>query len=234
MLILKNNRQNVLATLFAAALLLVAFEPYAMAFGKKPITPPATIPTDPTTPSDPSQVVRARWETKNRDGAAWSQYVYDQLPVLGANILARDPADITNFCANYSNLNISDKKNFWVYMLSAMSERESAQNPATTYTESFKDVNGKYVVSTGLLQISIESANGYGCGFTSQSQLTDPERNLACGIRILNRWIGGDGVVSGKSGSGWRGGARYWSTLRTGTSLSAIQGWTQAQRMCAK
>ncbi|MGZ3694808.1 MAG: transglycosylase SLT domain-containing protein [Bdellovibrionota bacterium] len=242
MLTIKNYRQFTIATLAAAALLLLATENSAFAFGAKPITPPpATKPpvttppvTTPPVTGTPGLDVRARWETKNRDGATWSQYVYDQLPVLGASMLAKNPSDISNFCANYSNLNLSDKKNFWVYMLSAMSERESGQDPAQTYKESFNDAKGNSVISTGLLQISIESANSYGCGFTSQSQLTDPERNLACGLKILNRWIGQDGLVSGKSGTAWRGGARYWSTLRTGSSLTAIQGWTQALRICTK
>lgn len=224
MLILKNKRPSFLATLAAAALLLVASEQSAMAFGKKPVTPP----------SDPGLEVRARWESKNRDGAAWSQYVYNQLPVLGASILARNPADITTFCANYGNLNTYDKKNFWVYMLSAMSELESGQDPTQSYTEAFNDANGNRVVSRGLLQISIESANSYGCGFTAASQLHDPQRNLACGLRILNRWIGSDGVVSGKSGTAWRGGARYWAVLRKEANLAKITGWTQALRICTR
>lgn len=214
------------ATLFFSCLLLLATEQTTHAFGKKPVTPP---PSD-----DPVEVVRARWETKNRDGAAWSQYVYDQLPVLGANILARNPADISSFCANYSRLSTADKKNFWVYMLSAMTELESAHNTNTSYTEAFNDVNGDRVISRGLLQISIESANSYGCGFTNANQLHDPKRNLACGIRILNRWIGNDGVISGQSGTSWRGGARYWSVLRKENRLAQIRGWTQALRMCAR
>jgi hypothetical protein len=227
MLKFKNNYRIILATIFTTATLLLSSESSALAFGKKPVSPPSE--------EEPVEVIRARWETKNRDGAAWSQYVYDQLPVLGANILAKNPADIASFCPNYANLSTGDKKNFWVYMLSSMSERESAQNPNSTYTESFNDAKGNPVISTGLLQISLESANSYGCGFTSQNQLTDPERNLACGIRILNRWIGNDGVVTGRSGTAWRGGARYWSTLRsTSSSLAVIQSWTQALRICTK
>lgn len=216
MITLKNKAKLLALT----SALLLATAANAFAFGKKPVAPP----------SDTVDVIRARWEAKNRDGAAWSQYVYDQIPVLAPNLLNKTAADIRTFCPNYSNLSTGDKKNFWVYLLSAMSELESGQDPTETYTENFKDAKGNYVISSGLLQISIESGNAYGCGFANQSQTLDPEKNLACGLRILNRWIGNDGVITGKSGSTWLGGARYWSVLRN--HQSQIAGWTQAQDIC--
>lgn len=218
MLIFKNKAKLFVLT----STLLLATASNAFAFGKKPVTPP---------PADPSvDVIRARWEAKNRDGAAWSQYVYDQIPALAPNLLNRTPADMRSFCPGYASLSTADKKNFWVYLLSAMSELESGQDPTQTYTENFKDAKGNYVVSSGLLQISIESGNAYGCGFANQSQTLSPEKNLACGLRILNKWIGSDGVIAGKSGSTWLGGARYWSVLRN--HQSQIAGWTQAQDIC--
>lgn len=196
----------------------------AFAFGKKPVTPPSN--------PDPN-VIRARWENSQRDGALWSKYVFDLMPTEGANLLAKTPNDIASFCSNYSNLSVGEKKNFWVYLLSSMAEFESGHKPETSYVESFRDAKGNRVVSRGLLQISIESANAYGCGFRTESELHDPYKNLSCSMRILNRWVNNDGRVAGKAGSAWQGGARYWSVLRsTNAPLAKIQAWTQALDIC--
>lgn len=179
-------------------------------------------------------MVRARWETSQRDGALWSKHVYQQLPILGPDLLAKNPKDVAAFCANYKNLSPADQKNFWVYFISAMTELESSHKPEMQYVEAFDDANGNNVVSRGLLQLSIESGNGYGCGLKNANELHDPYVNLNCGLRILNRWIGRDLVISGKEGTAWRGGARYWAVLRLEKHLTKIKGWTQAQRICAE
>jgi hypothetical protein len=205
----------------------------AFAFGRKPVEPPVT-PTPTPTPTPPTaDIIRGRWEGKQRDGALWSAYVYKQIDVLGKNLVAKNPSDIAAFCANYPNLSADDKKNFWVYLISAMSEKESNHNPASQYTEAFNDQNGNRVVSRGLLQISIESGNAYGCGFKNESELHDPYKNLDCGLRILNRWLGQDGRLAGRVNGAWRGGARYWSVLRsTNAPLGQIISWTQNQDIC--
>jgi hypothetical protein len=227
MLIL-NSKLKLLPFLTVAALSLF-FLNDAHAFGKRPVKP---APVDPPPQVDPpsGDVIRARWEATERDGAAWSQHVYDQLPALAPNLLAKAPSDVAQYCPNYSNLTTADKKNFWVYLLSSMSELESGHDTGAKYVENFLDRKGNPVISSGLLQISIESGNAYGCGFANQNQLYDPLKNLDCGLRILNKWVGNDGSVGGKSGTTWLGGARYWAVLRNKTST--IQKWTQAQQIC--
>ena len=218
---------------------LIIASPEAHGFGKKPVvvppvTPPPVVIKPPVTPpTDPSEIVRARWEAKQRDGVAWSKHVFEQLPVLAPRLLANNPADIAQFCPAYSSLSATDKKNFWVYLISSMAELESGHDPAVTYTEAFADVNGKRVVSRGLLQISIESGNAYGCAFKTEAELHDPERNLDCGLRILNKWVGNDGTLAGQKGTAWQGGARYWSVLRKDPNLGKIKAWNNALRMCA-
>jgi hypothetical protein len=217
----------------------------AYAFGKKPITVPTTPvtpvkppvtpvkpPVTPVTPTDPTvDLIRARWDA-TRDGTAWSQYIYDQLPVIAPNLLSKAPADIAQYCPAYSSLSVGDKKNFWVYLVSSVAQLESSFNPATVYTESFTDSSGKKVQSIGLLQLSITD-NSYGCGFTSATDIQNADKNLACGLRILNKLVGQNGQLAGQSSSGaWLGGARYWSTLRS-AKATEIKGWTNALRMCA-
>lgn len=187
-----------------------------------------------STPTD--EIIRARWEAKAHDGVAWSRHVFERLPALAPNLLSKLPADVADFCPAYGELNARDKKNFWVYFLSSMAELESNHNPDASYTEAFNDAQGNRVVSRGLLQISIESGNGYGCGFKAASELHDPLKNLDCGLRILNKWIGSDGRITGYSSSlgKYLGGARYWSVLRKDPNLGKIKGWNLALRMCSK
>ena len=168
---------------------------------------------------EPVKTLVARWKEP-----LWSQWVYDALP---GEMIAVDPKDIKDFCGNYPSSE-DGRKRFWVYLVSAMAERESGHDPKNSYKESFKDAKGRYVVSRGLLQISIESANAYGCGFKDEQELHDPKRNLECSVKILSRWVIRDGRIAGKE-SGWRGGARYWSVLRSSSSsYGKITGWTKA------
>jgi hypothetical protein len=247
MLILNHTLWTRALSLFLGAALLVSAPIAAQGFGGRPITPapspaptpkptapPTPAPTPAPTPSQEPDVIRARWEQSQRDGVAWSKHVYQQLPVLGADLLAKNPKDVAAFCANYENLNLADRKNVWVYFLSAMAELESGHKPETTFTEAFNDAKGNKVISRGLLQLSIESGNGYGCALKNAEELQDPLVNLNCGLRILNRWVGRDGVISDKEENSWRGGARYWAVLRQEKHLVKIKGWVQSQRLCAK
>ena len=168
---------------------------------------------------EPVKELVARWKETQ-----WSKWVYNALP---DQLLKIEIKDIEEFCGSYP-ADKDGRKRFWVYLMSAMSERESGHNPNNSYKENFKDVKGRYVVSRGLLQISIESANGYGCGFKDEQELHDPKRNLECSVEILSKWVIRDGRIAGKE-SGWRGGARYWSVLRSSSSsYGKITGWTKA------
>ena len=199
-----------------------------------PVKPPPTTTPAPSLPVDPSMVIRARWENgKTRDGTAWSQHVFAQLPVLGANLLARAPRDIANFCPNYSNLSDTDKKNFWVYLFSSISELESGFDTNQVYTEAFRDQYGNLVTSNGLLQLSIGDNGIYGCQFKSNADMFDPIKNLDCGLIIMNKLVGEDAQLAGKIGGSWAGGTRYWSTLRN-AAATQIQSWDSALPICRK
>ncbi len=154
------------------------------------------------------------WEAVSPEGAAWTQHVLQELPVLGPEILDGVPADMADFCPRYPELTVDERSHVWAYLLSAMARYESNFSVSSAYTENFTDAAGDAVISRGLLQISLESSQGYDCGFTSAEQLHDPFHNLSCGIRILNRWIGQDRRISGKVDGKWKGGSRYWAVLR--------------------
>lgn len=134
---------------------------------------------------------------------------------------------MNEFCENYDELRSEDKLNFWIYLLSSMTELESSFKPETRFQESFNDSQGRPVISRGLLQLSIESANGYGCNIREANQLHDAETNLSCGIRIINHWAKRDLRIAGKVSGSWRGSARYWSVLRNEKG-TRIRNWTKA------
>lgn len=163
----------------------------------------------------------------------WTDLLAD---IAAADVALADrvPDDIASFCPNYQALPPPSRRRFWVLLLSAMAHEESRCDPTVAFQESFRDAQGDLVVSRGLLQLSIESANGYGCGFGAPEELHDPARNLRCGVRIMVRWLDRDRVIGARSRRTWLGGARYWSTLRETTpALNRIRSWTLRLEMCS-
>ena len=172
----------------------------------------------------PVENYKAVWRNEE-----WSQHVAATLETEGADMLKVDPKDEVRWCPGLSKMSLKDRKKFYVYLVSAMAKYESSFKPETKYTESFTDSSGRKVISRGLLQISLESSKGYGCGFTTGEEMHDPKKNLACGVKILNRWIGRDKYIgsAGVDGIKNAGGARYWSVLRTSSgSQSKIKALT--------
>ena len=204
----------------------------------KPPTPtPAPVATPkPATPTPtPSTVTRPLWEAKVSDGKNWTAHVMNKLDTLGIDMLSVLPADYATYCPKYSGFTYTQRKEFWAYLMSAMVKYESNFNTNSLYQESFSDGGGRPVISRGLLQISIESANGYECAFRNAQELHDPYLNLSCGIRILNRWVGRDVRIAGKVNNAWKGGARYWSVLRTTSgSYSSIVSLAKATALCTQ
>ncbi len=156
--------------------------------------------------------------------------------------------DAKEYCPKFDKFSKSEKESFFVSLISIMSKYESSFRPETIFRECKKDkcIYGKCVqtkygfcmpgskfdegiaVSRGLLQISIESAKGYDCPVNDPKELNDPKVNIDCGARILGRWVGRDKRISGNGPGDWKGGARYWSVLRsTSSSQPKIQNWTR-------
>jgi hypothetical protein len=116
--------------------------------------------------------------------------------------------------------------------MSALTRFESNFDPSVEFTEpNIFNAQGNRVISRGLLQISRESANGYGCGIANEQQLHDPATNLACAVRIMNRLVPRDDVI-GSTASPWRGMAAYWSPFRRPDRRTDMQQWTSAQTYC--
>lgn len=174
--------------------------------------------------------------------AAWSDVDVDgtwtlaaERAVAGTSLARQSPSDMWMFCPRYAELDADSRVRVWVTLLSAMAKFESNFDPRTAFTETITDSEGNRVVSRGLLQLSIESANQqrYGCSIRDASDLHDPATNLTCGARILSTWVEADGVVA-HTDSGTRGGARYWSVLRSSNRDRArIRDTTRSLGICA-
>ena len=172
----------------------------------------------------------AAWAKHNQDGS-WTRAA--EHAVAGSSLPRLMPADATQFCPTYPKLSLTQRKQFWVALISAMSGPESNFRPASSYQERFSDRQGRPVVSRGLLQISQESANQrrYGCDIRQASLLHDPVINLSCGVRILSRWVQQDGLIASQQSP--KGGGRYWSTLRHQNGKTGrISAFTRALPFC--
>lgn len=163
----------------------------------------------------------------------WSRITLDGLDLYGQGMLSQKSIkDVTDFCPNYSKLDLQEKKEFYLGLIAAMAKFESNFNPKSQYKESFKSSDGDYVVSRGLLQISKGSSQYYSCGITDANMLHDPKLNLECGIRILNKWIVKDECLACNDVA-WRGGARYWAVLRnTKAPFNKIKAITNNLPVC--
>lgn len=180
----------------------------------------------------PPAPVLERWQWQHPH---YQQLAEEALLSDGTSLIFSEPADVSDYCPAWPQLDGYQRLGFWADLLAAMAVHESRHNPAARHTERFADRFGKPVVSRGLLQLSQESANGYGCGISQAEQLHNPAENIRCAVRIMTRWVNEDGVISGFTGAKskpWRGGARYWSVLRANAKTADIQANLRGSSHC--
>lgn len=201
----------------------------------KPVAKPST-PTNKQLDLDEDDIedMDARWDGHNKRAEAWTLATARAVDQLGDALLTKIPGDIEYYCPKFSKLDREDRIAFWVHLISAMAEKESDFDEDQKYKEKFNDSSNTNVVSRGLLQLSKEAANLYGCQIEVGSELETGARNLRCGVRILNRWIERDGVIKGGEKGAWRGAARYWAIFRTDKTRHFIQKATLALDLCSK
>lgn len=206
--------------LAVAAVLLVSACATTTGPGGGGVTAPAGYPPNP-------------WDVRI-EGPTWTATTHAAIDTLAPQLLTTLPADIDAFCPGYRTAPPASRRAFYVALLSELARYESNFDPATRFQETFTDRTGQRVVSRGLLQLSQESANGYGCAIANAQQLHDPTTNLQCAVRILGRWVERDQLIAGYSGGAWRGASRYWSPLRDRNKLVDLQAALNAKPYCAR
>ncbi|QCO56291.1 hypothetical protein EOK75_11455 [Pseudorhodobacter turbinis] len=173
------------------------------------------------------------WLSANSESQPWEGFVTGAINDYGASLVNSNPEDIGDWCPAYEHQSSEQRRAFWAFLMSSLMKYESNYDPSVTYTEPFEDASGNSVISRGLLQLSIESSNGYGCGIVDANELHDPKDNLSCSIRIMDRWIGRDNVIESRTTTGeWRGMARYWSPFRRSQQRGAMQAQVSASSYC--
>lgn len=120
-----------------------------------------------------------------------------------------EPSDIGVFCPGYLRQDRSGRAVFWRTLLADLVSAESVNNSAAAYWEADQD---QY--SIGLLQLSLSDEQRYHCGFKSEVDITDPDRNLACGVKVVTMLVGADGALGGDTGNEMKGIGAYWQNLR--------------------
>ncbi len=185
-----------------------------------PPTPSVEMKQAPPTPIDEK---KAELGGKTWD-PGWDQIVEQALPP--AMLSTQVPRDVRRYCPRFYEMPDVDKRAFWAYFFQALAGAEAGLDPKTRvrHTEpavAVKDgVTGRAVHSEGLLQLTYEDQERYGCDFDwerdrklppsdASRTILQPKNNLECGVKILTKQII-DGRKPLLSSSG------YWSTLRPG------------------
>lgn len=144
------------------------------------------------------------------------------------------PADIDVFCPGYVASNKEGRARFWQELLTAIVGPESGYMTKTTLWEVGQ---GQY--SLGLLQLSYNDKNSYrdtgtpGCEFVTEAQVTNPDINLQCGVKIVTKLVKRAQAIGGDQARPKGGAAAYWSTLRmTSKARRPIIAATRSIRVC--
>jgi hypothetical protein len=190
-------------------------------------TRPAAQPQEPATKPAPATPIDARkvelggktWDPE------WDVVVEKALP---AEMLSTDvPRDVRRFCPRFYGMSEVDKRAFWAYFFQALAGAEAGLDPDTRvrHTEPavavIDPVTHRAVRSEGLLQLTYEDQQRYGCDFDWQADrnlapkdpaktILQPKNNLQCGVKILDKQI----IEMHKS---LLSPTSYWSTLQPGT-----------------
>ncbi len=189
------SRGKSLLLLVAIALAACAHEP-----GREVPDPVAEIPA---APADP----KPTWNP------AWHDVVSRAIAKHSPELLApgRGPSkDILTFCPGFAQAGKDERSRFWSAFFEAFARYESNFDPTSRMQEAWADPDtGAPQYSEGLLQLSYSDQRGLPeCGLDrGQSNILDPEVNLACGVAIMRRQLAARGTLFPQ------GRPYYWSVL---------------------
>ena len=176
-------------------------------------------------PPTPLDEKKAELGSSNTWQPQWDAFIEQSLP---ADLLSAKAARaVHTFCPAFAQMKEADQRAFWAYTLQALAAAEAGLKPTADVHHTQPAVNHIDHVShrpirqEGLLQLTYEDAQRYGCDFdykadahlpekSPQRTILDPQRNLGCGMRILDNQIStaDQPLVSRHS---------YWATLQPGT-----------------
>lgn len=189
---------------------------------QSPVTPPqAQEKPAPPTPMAQQKAELGDDETWNPD---WDKIIEDALP---SDLLSSKVSkDVKNFCPRFSSLQVADRRAYWAYFFQALAGAEAGLRTTADVRHTEPEVavvdgvSHRMVRSEGLLQLTYEDADRYGCDFDwdgdrqlaehdPEKTILQPKNNLQCGVRILTSQL-----IDRRKPLLTR--SSYWSTLRPG------------------
>lgn len=140
-------------------------------------------------------------------GDEYSKIIYDGLssneysPLMTTPLNENDLSDLG--CSNFNHMSDEDKKKFWIIFFASTSKAESGFDTSLKYAEGS---NLKGTISTGLFQISKNSASAHcskrmnnGKDFDTDD-LMHPKTNIKCSMHIMMNQILGSPMIDPKTG----------------------------------
>jgi len=186
-----------------------------------PVTPPSGVKTAPPTPMAEQKAQLGDDETWNPE---WDVMIEEALP--RELLSSRVGKDVKVFCPRFNRLSLADKRAFWAYFFQALAGAEAGLRATADVRHNepqvavVDQVSHRMVRSEGLLQLTYEDADRYGCDFdwdidkelpehADYKTILQPRNNLLCGVKILtNQLVDQRKPLLTRSS--------YWSTLRPG------------------
>ena len=127
-------------------------------------------------------------------------------PITLRSLITKVAKDVKAFCPRFNALAVADKRAYWAYFLQALAGaeaglRSTADVHHTTSGPAVVDgVSHRMVRGEGLLQLTFEDADRYGCDFNCaadktlpehdpQKTISQPQKNLLCGVKILTNQL---------------------------------------------
>jgi hypothetical protein len=165
----------------------------------------------------------ARWDG-NGGTPLWSRATLRAINGQRHDLSDIVPRDIAEWCPAYTDNPERLRDAFWVGVISALVRYESRFDP---------HVVGGGGLYHGLLQILPSTARHFGCSATTGQALSDPEENLACGVRIMSATVRRDEAVAFYDGR-WRGIAADWGPMTNSDMRNEMIAWTREQTYCTR
>jgi hypothetical protein len=132
---------------------------------------------------------------------AWGEFMMGKLSPSEHPEFFSSTGDMARVCPKFKTMTVTEKKNFWVWLVASMANNESSCKPTVTA----RGVNG---TAAGLLQLHKGKEYVYGCKRGINSLRALP--NLECGMTILNRDLKRTNLVFPRN-------KNYWEVLRPHT-----------------
>jgi hypothetical protein len=190
--------------------------------------PPGPVPASEIKPGPPTPIAvqknelgdDANWDPQ------WDVLVEENLPT--ELLSSRVAHAARTFCPRFDVLSEADKRSFWAYFFQALAGAEAGLEPTSDVRHTEPEVavvdkiTHRITRQEGLLQLTYEDSDRYGCDFDWDADkelpvrdpsktILQPKNNLLCGIRILKNQLIDlhEPLLTPRS---------YWATLRPATA----------------